>query len=79
MPSNAPDSVTNPRQRQLWRDISRVFEDYCGDDVSKYPEREREFIEIVDMIHDSLDLAPRLRLNRVMEEYRAIMEGSREP
>lgn len=54
MPSHAPDSVKEPRQRMLWRDISRLYEDYCGSKESKWPERKREFQEILFLIDEKL-------------------------
>jgi len=54
MPAHAPDSLTNPRQRALWRDISRLFEDYSGDDKSLWPEREGEFLEVLSLVGEKL-------------------------
>lgn len=54
MPANAPDYITDPKERQLYRDLSRVFEDYCGDDSSKFSEREDSFLKTLNLVAKTL-------------------------
>lgn len=48
MPSRPPETkfYDNHENATLWRDISRLFEDFCGDDEEKWDERQKRF-EIV--------------------------------
>lgn len=54
MPAQAPDYITDERERELYRDISRIFEDYCGDDPKQYSEREQSFATILAIIRTTL-------------------------
>lgn len=45
MPSHPPDSQFYKADGTytLWRDLTRLFEDFCGDDPSQWPDRRERF------------------------------------
>ncbi len=45
MPSHPPETefYVDDENYTLWRDISRVFEEFQGDDSSRWPERRERF------------------------------------
>jgi hypothetical protein len=45
MPSHPPDTTfyEDGANSTLWRDISRLYEDFLGDDKSQWPERQKRF------------------------------------
>ena len=69
MPANAPNYITDERERELYRDLSRVFEDYCGDDPTKYQERESSFDKMLSVVKDALSHR---------RQYRAMWESNEE-
>lgn len=54
MPAEAPERISDPRQRELYRDLSRVFEDYCGEKEELWPEREQEFCDILFLVDEKI-------------------------
>lgn len=58
MPAHAPDWVTDEGQRELYRALSREYEDYLGPDESLWEERERKFLDVLTMIQTKLDRFP---------------------
>ena len=58
MPANAPDSMTNPDARDAYRNLSRVYEDHCGDDDAKWAEKRASFTEALVAVKEALDAAP---------------------
>lgn len=50
MPAPPPETkfYENDANSTLWRDVSRLFEDFCGDDESKWPEREKRFEVVLE-------------------------------
>jgi len=55
MPAAAPDDITDPRGRELWWELSRTYEDFCGPDKAQWDERTREFQIIISRINRMLD------------------------
>lgn len=61
MPSHPPDDITDEREQTLWRHVSRLFEQFCGEGSGEkphWPEREAQFLKVLDAV------AARLRTNR---------------
>lgn len=50
MPAHAPDHITDPRERQLYRDLSRVYEDYCGGSEQDWPRATESFVRVLDVL-----------------------------
>lgn len=48
MPSHPPETklYEDGTVAALWRDISRLFEDFCGSDRNQWPQKQKQF-EIV--------------------------------
>lgn len=64
MPSHPPDNQfykANPRAHTLWRDVSRLFEDYSGDNEEEFPQRQIEFERV---LKDTLHRLDRARAKR---------------
>lgn len=47
MPGHPPDDLFEDRDIKLWRDFTRMYEDYAGNDCSVWPERQVTFSRIV--------------------------------
>jgi hypothetical protein len=48
MPSHPPDTefYDEPRNAALWRDLSRTFENFAGEDEARWPERREVFTAV---------------------------------
>lgn len=57
MPASAPDYIEDEDERNLYRDISRVYEDFCGGDETKYPAKIHSFINVMQVVIDTLKTA----------------------
>ena len=55
MPAAAPDNINDPLERELWWELSRTYEDYCGPNKALWPERTRSFQTIISRINRMLD------------------------
>lgn len=55
MGAPAPDDITEPRLRGLWWQLSKQYEIHCGVDKALWPERTREFQEVIHRISRMLD------------------------
>jgi predicted RNA-binding Zn-ribbon protein involved in translation (DUF1610 family) len=58
MPAHAPDWMTNNEERELYRDISRLYEDYLASDESQWEDRKRSFLDVVSTVQSKLDPFP---------------------
>lgn len=54
MPARAPETITDERERELYRQVSRLFEDFCGDNPDDYVERELSFINVINCAVDTI-------------------------
>ncbi len=57
MPSRPPETLfyDDPQNYVLWRDVSRVYEDFCGDDNTKYAERTEQFVTVLNDVLTKLN------------------------
>jgi hypothetical protein len=57
MPSNPPENklYSDPQNATLWRDISRLYEEFCGEKEELYEERSRVFVRILGDVSLRLD------------------------
>jgi hypothetical protein len=57
MPSHPPDTAfySNGANYTLWRDISRTFEDFCGEDSNKFAEKQKLFRQVLEDVLAQLD------------------------
>jgi hypothetical protein len=57
VPSHPPDTefYDEPRNAALWRDLSRIFEDFAGEDEPRWPERREVFAAVVQDVLSRLE------------------------
>jgi len=57
MPSTPPETefYDDGDNYTLWRDISRTYEDFCGDDERDWPERQERFKSVLSDITNRLN------------------------
>jgi len=75
MPSHPPETelYNDPRNKTLWRDISRLYEDFCGsepEDEAKWPERQQAFTHVLLDVHARLWGKPRAKPSEPLTELR---------
>lgn len=54
MPAEAPQELITERQQWLWTEMARLFEFYSANNPKLYAERQREYIEVIDVVKSTL-------------------------
>lgn len=61
MPSRPPETkfYDNAENKELWRSISRLYEDFLGPDLEQWSEREERFVVVLNDVQVKLRETPR--------------------
>ena len=56
MPSQPPETpfYDNEENTVLWRDMSRLYEEFVGPDSAQWSEREERFVTVLNDVHTRL-------------------------
>lgn len=56
MSDDAPDIITDIDQRNLFNELGTKFEDFCGQNPDKFKQKEKDFIEVVEIFVETIKL-----------------------
>ena len=61
MPSRPPETkfYDDAENVELWRSVTRLYEDFCGPDSEKWSEREDRFVIILNDVRSRVRETPR--------------------
>ena len=71
MPSRPPETefYDDPQNYTLWRDISRTFEEFCGEDSNKFAEKQKLFRQVLEDILAQLSASEQNAYLAAVKEY----------